>query len=81
MDLGSPDCGWRTSRRSFANGNCAEVAASWRKSAFSEAGNCVEAGSGERAVAVRDTTDRGGTVLVFPAAVWAAFTARIAGAP
>jgi hypothetical protein len=52
----------------------------WRKSTTSHAnGNCVEVGSADDAViAVRDTTDREGGALVFPAAAWAAFTARTA---
>ena len=59
----------------------------WRKSSYSVAnGQCVEAASGSDMVAVRDTTDRGGTTLVFPAAAWTAFltlrgrhTCRICG--
>lgn len=43
-------------------------------------GNCVEAGpvrddSGR--VAVRDSKDRGGPVLVYPAAAWTAFVASL----
>jgi hypothetical protein len=55
------------------------VARGWRKSSRSvNNGQCVEAGGGIGAVLVRDTADRGGTVLAFTPAVWAAFTARAA---
>lgn len=47
---------WRKPRRSFANGNCVEVA------------------DAARIVLVRDTEDRGGTVLAFGAGAWAEFT-------
>lgn len=71
---------FRKSRRSFANGNCVEVGEDWRKSSRSEAGNCVEAGRGPGSVLVRDTADRGGPLLAFPAEAWAAFTAFAGGA-
>ena len=44
---------WRKSRRSFSNGNCAEVSA-WRKSAGSGNGatsNCAEVGAWRKAQA------------------------------
>lgn len=51
----------------------------FRKSTYSHAnGNCVEVGFADRAVAVRDTADRGGDVLSFSARAWAAFAARTA---
>jgi len=51
----------------------------WRKSSLSYAnGNCAEAASGPGTVAVRDTADRGGTVLAFTPEAWAEFTARTA---
>jgi len=67
---------WRESSHSY--GNCAELtggAAQWRKSRRSmNNGNCVEAGVAESVVIVRDTTDRRGGMLVFPAATWREFT-------
>jgi hypothetical protein len=70
---------FRKSTFSFANGNCVEVGEDYRKSSRSHAnGNCVEAGNGPAAVLVRDTTDREGNVLAFPAQAWAAFLARTA---
>jgi hypothetical protein len=51
----------------------------WRKSTYSDGngGDCVEAASGERAVLVRDTTDRDGTTLSVPADAWQEFTATL----
>jgi hypothetical protein len=72
---------FRESTYSFANGNCVEVGEDWRKSSRSVAnGACVETGSGLAGVLVRDTADRGGRVLAFPAGAWAAFTAGLAAA-
>jgi hypothetical protein len=50
----------------------------WRKSSYSDGngGQCVEVASADR-VAVRDTTDREGTVLSIPADAWRTFTATI----
>jgi hypothetical protein len=50
----------------------------WRKSSYSgpNGGECVEIATAE-AVLVRDTTDRGGPVLMFTVDVWRAFTASI----
>jgi hypothetical protein len=51
----------------------------WRKSSRSVGnGACVEAGNGPAGVLVRDTADRGGTVLAFTAGAWAGFLARSA---
>ena len=49
----------------------------WRKSRACDGGFCVEAAHGPGVVAVRDSADRGGLVLTFPAAAWSAFTARL----
>jgi hypothetical protein len=50
----------------------------WRKSTYSGAsGNdCVEVGQ-VFAVVVRDTTDREGPALAFPATAWREFTATL----
>jgi Domain of unknown function (DUF397) len=46
----------------------------WRKSSYSGAngGDCVEVASAD-GVAVRDTTNRDGATLEFPAATWTVF--------
>jgi hypothetical protein len=51
----------------------------WRKSTYSggNGGDCVETASGDGVVMVRDTTDRDGGTLAFPAEVWRAFAAGI----
>jgi hypothetical protein len=50
----------------------------WRKSSYSgdNGGECVEVAAAG-AVQVRDTTDRDGPVLTFPADAWQAFVATI----
>lgn len=56
--------------------------AEWRKASYSSTngGNCVEVAANlPGAVAVRDSKDRGGPVLVFAADRWAAFTAGVRG--
>ena len=78
MDLTSAY--WRKSSYSGGNGGqCVEVAANWRTSSYSSGngGQCVEVASSQAAVAVRDSKDRGGPVLVFTPAQWAAFTAGV----
>jgi len=70
---------WRTSSLSFSNGNCVEASA-WRKSSRSNGHSmCVEAGSCSHGVAVRDTRDRGGPVLLFSGSTWGAFLAAVKG--
>lgn len=51
----------------------------WRKSTYSggNGGSCVETASGDGVVMVRDTTDRDGGTLAFPADAWRAFAAGI----
>ena len=51
---------------------------SWRTSSYSDnGGNCVEAAYSADAVLVRDTKDRDGAVMNFPAEAWKAFTAGL----
>jgi len=47
----------------------------WRKSTYStgSGGSCVELANGAGVVLVRDTTDRDGGTLAFPASAWSAF--------
>ncbi|MEV1331862.1 DUF397 domain-containing protein [Micromonospora costi] len=52
--------------------------APWRKSTRSQTSNCVEVaplGNGPAAVALRDSKDRGGPVLLFNRAGWLGFIA------
>jgi hypothetical protein len=49
----------------------------WRKSSFSESGNCVEIAGNSAAVLVRDTKHRSGSVLSFPFTAWEDFTRTI----
>ncbi|MGW3471377.1 DUF397 domain-containing protein [Saccharopolyspora sp. NPDC000995] len=68
--------GWRKSSRSAAEGNCVEVG--WSKSSRSgPQGNCVEVRDGPGIVAVRDTKDRDGAVLMFPRRQWVAFVSGL----
>jgi Domain of unknown function (DUF397) len=63
---------WRKSSHSADAGNCAEVGA-WRTSSHSASGNCAEVGQDGTVVAVRDSMDPGGPVLVFGPVAWIAF--------
>ena len=51
----------------------------WRRSSYSNAngGDCVEVRNVRDVIAVRDTKNRAGTVLSFPARAWRAFAAEI----
>lgn len=55
-----------------------KLAAAWRKSTYSgsDGGSCVEVGQ-DGLILVRDTTDRDGGTLAFPARAWAAFAASL----
>jgi hypothetical protein len=77
-DEDMPRAPWRKSSYSNNGGECVEVA-TWRKSSYSgNGGECVEAGVAEVGrVLVRDTTNREGTMLSFPAAAWRAFAAGL----
>ncbi|MGH3737432.1 MAG: DUF397 domain-containing protein [Micromonosporaceae bacterium] len=72
---------WRKSSRSTNNGGeCVEVATVWTTSSRTTAngGNCVEvATTADSAIAVRDSKDRSGPVLVFSRDAWADFLADI----
>jgi Domain of unknown function (DUF397) len=69
---------WRKSTFSGNGNDCVEVAA-WRKTSYSgNGGECVEAGVAESGwVLVRDTTNREGGTLSFPASAWRAFAAGL----
>jgi hypothetical protein len=70
---------WRKSTYSGSSGNsCVEVGQAWRKPTHSGASgnNCVEVGQAADVV-VRDTTDREGPALPFPAVAWRAFTVTL----
>ena len=51
----------------------------WRKSSHSgsNGGGCLEAASHNRHILIRDTRDRGGPVLRFPATTWRRFTGHL----
>jgi Domain of unknown function (DUF397) len=51
----------------------------WRKSSYSSngGGECVETANAAGVVAVRDTADRDGGILIFTASAWAAFAASL----
>jgi hypothetical protein len=68
---------WVKSSLSFANGNCVEAANFRTASASLSNGHCAEVGSCARGVAVRDTKDRSGPVLVFGGGAWERFAGRV----
>ena len=49
----------------------------WRKSTFSEAGNCVEIACEGQVVLVRDSKDCAGPVPEIPASKWRTFVGRV----
>lgn len=51
----------------------------WRKATYSgnNGGNCVETADAKGGVAVRDTTDRGGVMLVIAPGAWSAFVGSL----
>jgi hypothetical protein len=53
--------------------------AAWRKSSYSggASGNCVEVAAADRTVAVRDSRDPKGPVLVFRPNDWQRFAAQV----
>lgn len=51
------------------------MASDWRTSSYTGGqGNCVEVADTAHTVMVRDTKDRGGTVLSIPDSAWQQFT-------
>ncbi|SDQ37047.1 DUF397 domain-containing protein [Actinopolyspora saharensis] len=70
---------WRKSSYSADQGSCVEVAAvhpevTWLKSSYSgDQGSCVEVACPEGGVAVRDSKDPDGAVLVFDRPPWNSF--------
>jgi hypothetical protein len=68
---------WRVATYTGGQGNCVEVGA-WRAATYTGGnGNCVEVADAARAILVRDTKDRPGGTLTFPATTWRAFTGTI----
>ncbi len=56
----------------------AQVDPRWRKASYSgEGANCVEAGNLPGAVLVRDSKDRSGPTLMFPADAWRGFLSAL----
>ena len=55
------------------------ISTKWRKSTYSggNGGNCVEVGTQDERVLVRDTTDRDGVVLRVRQRTWREFSARL----
>lgn len=51
--------------------------ARWRKSSYSGSGGCLEVAFVGDAIAVRDSKDRTGPVLLFTRREWEAFTAGV----
>lgn len=55
------------------------MSANWRKSTYSgnNGASCVEVGNVASVIVVRDTTNRAGAVLSFPAETWRALLAEV----
>ena len=70
---------WRTSSYSGSSDNrVAAGATAWRASSYSGSlGNCVEVGTAPTAVVVRDTKNRSGVTLAFPAHAWHSFATTL----
>lgn len=69
---------WQKSTHSGSNSDCVEVAPVWRVSTHSGSNsNCVEVASGVGEVAVRDSKNPGGCVLMLDGAEWVALLRTI----
>ena len=70
---------WRKSSYSGSSTECVEVGiAPWRTSSYSgSSGECVEVATACTAVVVRDTKDRDGVRLTFPAPAWHSFATSL----
>jgi hypothetical protein len=73
---------WHKSSRSMDTSNCVEVAfldgARWHKSSRStDVANCVEVALAGPVVALRDSKNPTGSVLVLPPPAWKAFTTAL----
>lgn len=69
---------WQKSTHSGSNSDCVEVAPVWHASTRSGTNaNCVEVATGDGEVAVRDSKNPDGHVLMLDGAQWAAFLGAI----
>jgi hypothetical protein len=57
-----------------------ETPVTWRKSSFSQGGDCVELAYSSNLILVRDSKDPFGPTLSFTVAEWASFIAEIKSA-
>jgi hypothetical protein len=57
-----------------------ETPVTWRKSSFSQNGNCIELASDKKSIFVRDSKDHSGNILGFRPTDWSIFIARIKSA-
>ena len=75
------ECRWRKSSYSGNGGsNCVEVGTVWRKSSYSGngGGNCVEVTTSlPGVVAIRDSKNPDGPILIISRDEWARFTASL----
>jgi hypothetical protein len=53
------------------------TAAAWRKSSLSNSNGCVETAVVDQQIAVRDSKDHGGPVLLFTRTEWIAFVGGV----